>query len=412
MMAILKQSKNIGIAISFFLFLFLVNPFNLNMYFGYAFVGLIFLKKQFLLKHLDSLFFLLLITSVIYALFYAFDPKGGVQYIIVHAIFPPTFYLLGKYIYVRLNGNKTYLFYFLAIIGILYSITPVLSVLINLRQGGFGQIDRSLPLFWNGQLVTATIMGSYYTLNMCIPSILLVRQEKRNWLFNMGAIFIFILSLACALRIGSRTQLFVFLIVLFLSLVYIIPKQSRKRNLATFFVFFIGLAFILRNISFDLDQDWLATFAGRMEKGGGDDIASGGGRSSRWIQSIEYIVLKPLGWDVHEFGHSHNMWLDVLRVSGVIPFFLLLGFSIKSFFILKSAVFRNKVNLAFNNQLIVYFISLNLVFMVEPIFEGVIEMFMLFCLLVGITVMYRNEQIENSKNLALASQVKKPVPIV
>lgn len=365
------------------------------MYFGYAIVGLILIKKQFLLKYLDSIFFLLLISSIIYALFYALNPQGGAQFIVVYAFFPATFYLLGKYIYIKLNGNRVHLFYFLFLLGALYAITPLISVLLNIKEGGFGQLDRSLPLFWNGQLVTATIMGSYYTLIMCAPSLLIVQQKKYSWLFTITAIFLFLLCLACALRIGSRTQIFIFLIVLFCSLIYIIPRQSRRRNFITFLVFTVGVFLVVKNLSLDLNQDWLATFAGRMEKGGGDDIASGGGRSDRWMKSIEYIFIKPLGWDTEEFGHSHNLWLDVLRVSGVIPFFLLLGFSIKSFLTLKSAISKNKMNFAFNNQLIVYFIAFNLVFMVEPIFEGVIEMFALFCLFMGIVVLYNSELQKN-----------------
>lgn len=404
MMVLFKHIKEIGVILTFFLFLFLVNPFNLNIYFGYAIVALIIIKKHFLLKNIDFSFFLLLISSVIYAMFYALNPKSGIQFIIVYAFFPPSFYLLGKYIYIKLKGNKEKLFYFLFILATLYSITPLISVLLNIREGGFGQLDRSLPLIWNGQLVTATIMGSFYTLNMCIPALLIVKKDKINWLFTITAIGLFLLTLASTLRIGSRTQIAVFLIVLFCTLLYIIPKQSKRRNIVTFFIFILGTAFILSKVSFDLDQDWLSTFAGRMENGGSDDIASGGGRSSRWVKSIENIFKKPLGWETEEFGHSHNLWLDVLRVSGVIPFFLLLGFSIKSFFVLKSAVFKNKENLAFNNQLLVYFIAFNLVFMVEPIFEGVIEMFALFCFFMGIVTMYRSEQRQNPQPQPISSR--------
>ncbi|MFK7813560.1 MAG: O-antigen ligase family protein [Maribacter sp.] len=386
MRTLLNYINKIGILASLFLFLFLLNPFDLNMLIAYPIVAVTLSKKGFFLRNIDSPFLLLLIFSVIYALFYAFDPIAGGQFIIAYSIFPVGFYLLGKYIYEKLNGNKEKLFYLLFFIGLLYSSTPLISVFLNIIEGGFGQIDRSLPLIWNGSLVSATIMGSYYTLNMCIPAILIVRQKKTNWAFKIAAILVFLLSLACALRIGSRTQILIFIITLFCSLIYIIPRQSLKRNFMTFLIFFLGLYVIISNISFDLDQDWLSTFASRMEKGGSDDIASGGGRSERWVKSIENIFEKPLGWEAKEFGHSHNMWLDVLRVSGIIPFFLLVGFSIKSFFILKSKVLKNKTNLFLNNLLIVYFLALNLVFMVEPIFEGVLELFLLFCLLMGVVV--------------------------
>ncbi len=396
-MIAIKYAKKIGFPIAVFLFFFLLNPYNLNMYFGYILVGLILFKKGFILKNLDSTFLLLLVTSGIYALFYALNPHAGSQYILIYALFPASFYLLGKYVYLKIDGNKTHLFYFLFLLAALYAMTPLVSVFLNIREGGFGQLDRSLPLFWNGQLVSATIMGSYYTLNMCIPALLIVQQKKTNWSLKIIASVIFLLSLACSLRIGSRTQILIFIITLFCSIIYIIPRQSAKRNFITFLLFFLGLYVLISNVSFDFDQDWLSAFASRMEKGGSDDIASGGGRSERWVKSIGNIFEQPLGWKAEDFGHSHNMWLDVLRVSGVIPFFLLIGFSIKSFLILKSKVSKNKTNLAFNNLLIVYFIAFNLVFMVEPIFEGVFEMFAIFCLYMGIVAKIDTKQTQNTR---------------
>ena len=58
--------------------------------------------------------------------------------------------------------------------------------------------------------------------------------------------------------------------------------------------------YIYKNVSFDLNADWLSTFAGRME-GGSGEVASGGGRTERWVKSIEYIFEKPLGWSLDEF---------------------------------------------------------------------------------------------------------------
>ncbi|VAW11533.1 hypothetical protein MNBD_BACTEROID03-1074 [hydrothermal vent metagenome] len=391
-MAWYKHIKKIGFIISLLLFLYLINPYNLNMYFGYILVALTLTKKQVLLKNLDANFTLLLVFSIIYALFYALDPIGGNQYVFVYALFPSAFYLLGKYIYEQLGGKIMVLFYFLFILGTLFSLTSLISVLLNILEGGFGQLDRSLPLFWNGQVVPATLMGSYFILNMCIPALLVVRQEKSNLLFKIIAIVIYLLSLACVLRLGSRTQIVISLIALFGSLLYIIPRQSMKRNMITFIVFFVGISFLISNVSFDLNQDWLSTFAGRMEKGGASDIASGGGRVERWGKSFEKMFTHPFGWDADEFGHSHNLWLDVLRVSGIIPFIFLVAFSIRSFFNVKAAVRNNRERQTFNNLLIAYFVAFFLVFMVEPIFEGIFELFAIFCLFMGIVNKYRTTQ--------------------
>ncbi len=384
--------KKIGFLISILLFFYLLNPYNLNIYFGYLLAILILTKKKVVLENLDFNFVLLLIFSLVYAIFYALDPTGGSQYILVYALLPASFYLLGQYVYIKLKGDRKALWHFLLGLGVLYSCTPLISVFSNILTGGFGQLDRSLPLFWNGQLVPATIMGSYFSLNMCIPAILVIKQKKSTLLIKIIAIAIFLITLACVLRIGSRTQILVFFITLFCSLVYIVPRQSLRRNVFIFCLFFIGVSVLISNVSFDLDQDWLSTFAGRLEKGGSGDLASGGGRVDRWIKSLENIFKKPLGWDAEEFGHSHNLWLDVLRVSGVIPFFLLLLFSAKSYIEIKRAVKNNSKNHSLNLIMIVYYVAFFLVFMVEPIFEGAFEMFVIFCLLLGVVSKYRTSQ--------------------
>ncbi|MEP3209503.1 MAG: hypothetical protein ABJN95_09960 [Maribacter sp.] len=384
--------KNIGLLISLLLFLYLLNPYSINFLFGYLLVVIVISKKTFLLKNVDKNFLLLLVFSFTYAMFYAFKPSGGFQYVFVYALFPSSFYLLGKYIFIKLEQDSSSIYYFLFLLGAVYSLTPLISVLLNIAEGGFGQIDRSLPLFWDGRILTATIMGSFFAFNMCIPALLIVKKSGRNIFFTAGAVLVFLLSLACVLRIGSRTQLAVFLITLLCSLVYIMPRQSIRRNLVIFALFFGTLSYIISNVSFDLDQDWLSTFASRMENNGEGDIASGGGRTQRWVKSFENLFAKPLGWDEKEFGHSHNMWLDVLRVAGVIPFFLLLLFTLNSFIQIKSALSQVKTNYAFNSQLLIYGLAFFLVFMVEPVFEGLFTLFAIFCLFMGIVNKYRTMQ--------------------
>ena len=136
-----------------------------------------------------------------------------------------------------------------------------------------------------------------------------------------------------------------------------------------------------------MNADWLTTFAGRMS-GGVGEVASGGGRTERWAKSFEYLFIHPLGWNLKEFGYSHNMWLDVLRVSGIIPFVLLIIYSIKSFFQVKRAIAISKENVLLNGQILFYAIAFFLLFMVEPIFEGLFSLFVVFCLYKGILNKY------------------------
>jgi hypothetical protein len=377
--------------------IYLINPFNLGFLLGYTIFALLIIKGEFLKNNIDFDVILLTTFSFIYAAFYALNLEFGLQFILIYAVFPPTFYLLGKYLCTKVESEET-LFISLFFVGFLLSFSGLISILLSINEGGFGQIERSLPLFWENRIVSATVMGSFFPLNMSIPALLVVRQIKLSLILRIFMITVFILSLLCILRIGTRTQIVISLFTLLFALIYSIPRQSLKKNIIIFSIFSIGIVFIIQNVTFDLNSDFLSAFADRMENNGGSDIASGGGRSSRWVKSFENLFTKPLGWSVKEFGHSHNMWLDVLRASGVIPFLLLVIFTIRSVIKIKRVSNLNKEMLSFFNQIRVYALALFLLFMVEPIFEGMFSTFVLFCFLMGVITTFEKRYLITRSN--------------
>jgi len=386
--------QSIGLLITFLLLLYVVVPFNISFILGYALIALFLFKKEFLLRNMDSDFVLLSIFSITYAAFYSFDPVGGGQFILIYALFPPAFYLMGKYL-TRKNTSSNLIFYIILVIGFAFSFSALVSVFINFLQGGFSQMSRHIPMFWTDELTYATKMGIFFTFNMCIPALLIADQGKSKLILRIIASTIFVLSLICVIRIGSRTQLGVIIITCLTAMLYVVPKQSFKKNFALFVVLGVFTTIIYKNVSFDLNADWLTTFAGRLEKGT-DDIASGGGRSQRWVKSIENIFKKPLGWGLEEFGYAHNLWFDILRVSGIIPFILLIIFTIRSILSIRKTIKLNQHDLKFNVLILVYGISFFLLFMVEPIFDGVFSMFVIFCLFIGMLNKYYTLQLVKS----------------
>lgn len=385
----LKQIKKLGIPLVALFFIYLLNPMGLNILVGYALLPLVLLKRNFLVKNSDTGLLLLLLFSLTYAAFFSFDPIAGKQYIIVYALFPGLFYLLGKYFAEKLKDNHIHLLLFLLISSLIFSFSAVLSVFTDILENGYNIVDRNLPNYWTGNIIPATIMGSYFTLIMALPALLVPHIKKINIIHRVGLLFYYVVGMACILRIGSRTQISISLITLLFSLIYVIPRQSLRRNLFMFLLFFLGTFYLLNTVSFDLNQDWLSAFANRMEDG--KDVASGGGRTGRWVKSMEYLFEKPLGWSEHEFGHSHNLWFDVLRVGGFLSFFFLLFFTTNAYSTVFRAIKKNKKLYAFNNQMIVYTMAFSLVFMVEPILEGMFDFFAFFCFFIGAVKKYNTD---------------------
>ena len=87
----------------------------------------------------------------------------------------------------------------------------------------------------------------------------------------------------------------------------------------------------------------------------------------RWQLAIVNLFKYPLGW-TDDIGYVHNMWLDIAKISGVIPFFLLLLLTIIS---LRDLLILLKIR---RNCVVIMLISFYLaVFMscfVEPIYGG------------------------------------------
>lgn len=377
--------KLVGVLLVGLFALYLINPLDKGFLVGYLLIVPIYINKKLLKQNLDKDFVLLLLLAVIYGLFYALDPVDGIQLIFIYSLFPPTFYLLGK-LMVKPNNPDNYIFYLLFLSFALYSMPAVISVYLNFAEGGFAQVQRSIPYIWTGEPLSATGMGAFLTLNMCIPAILIAgRKSVRLWL-GLFMIVLFILSLICAIRLGSRTQLSVFLITSIVATIYVLRRQTTKENVVLLFFLAVIVVFVLNKVSFDLSADWLSAFADRMDSRG-SDVASGGGRVERWEKSLRNLFTKPLGWDLREFGYAHNLWLDVLRAAGIIPFTILLIYTVRSFIQIRK-ISRNTNNLFIKSLIFIYGLAFLLIFMVEPIFEGIFSLFVLFCFYKGVINKY------------------------
>jgi len=120
------------------------------------------------------------------------------------------------------------------------------------------------------------------------------------------------------------------------------------------------------------------------------NVASAGGRSQRWGKALENIFTKPMGWSRNEFGFAHNLWLDTAMIGGIMPMIFLFFFSMKSFFDIKKAINLRPKELTFNALILVYSLSLFLVFFVEPILVGYFNLFSMFCIFMGVIAGYNS----------------------
>jgi len=376
-----KYISSVGLPVIGALFFYLLDPYNFGYVFGYMLIILALLKKQFLLSYLDRDFFFLFLFSILYTLFYLFNLTNGVQYIFIYAFFPGIFYLMGKYLNSKAK-SPYYLFYIFFFVGFVFSISAIISIILNLNQGGFAQLDRTIPLFWNNKPIKATLMAGYLVFNVGIPALILINRRKIPFVFSVFALAVFTASLFSIFRLGSRTLLLIIALDLIIAFIFVIPRQRFKDNFRL--IVFTALLVILgyNFIPFDLNADYLSVLGSRLQQS--SNAASAGGRSELWSSSLANIFRYPFGWSDRNFRFAHNMWLDTARVGGIIPFTLLIIFTIRSLRKIFKIVFHASKNILLNTIIAIYTLSSFLVFFVEPVMEGLFHLFVVFCLFQGI----------------------------
>ena len=380
------------------LFLNLLNPFGYDYLFGYLIIAyFVLLHKKDILNHLDKDVIFLLMFSVFYSAFNFFGVNKGVQYLVIQAIFPFFFYLFGKKMMVaELRPKETWLL--LITLGFVFSLTGLFSVGMEILRNGFviDIEDRSIPDIWTGNLILATGMSSYFIYNLVVPGLIATNRNKITIPNIIVLAGLFVLSLLCIFRLGSRTGI----VIAAASLLIAITITLVKENLIGKVKFIAGSALVLiilfYAVPFDLDAEYLSVLGDRLQRDETASSSSAGGRTQLWAEALNNMFKYPFGWELTK--HSHNLWLDTARAVGLIPLTFLLAFT---YFNIKRTVqmFKYQKSNFFLNMAFLLFVASNLLlFFVEPVYEGSFFFFNFYCLLSGILKRYVELGYQAQKN--------------
>lgn len=389
MVSLLKYLRQIGFLSIILMAIYLINPFNKGFLAGYLLLAVVYIDIRSIKRDVDTTYFLLSVFSIVYAAFYSFDLEQGVQWFFIYALFPQTFYLLGKKMVLTSSTSKNH-FYLLFVFGTLYSLTGLISVGLNLMEGGFVQIGRTISNFWTKQETLATAMGAFFIFNMSIPGLLIASKKKLPLLFYVAALGVFVGSMLCVFRLGSRTQLVLVLLGILSGVAYRIKSQSTLSNFKFILVMVAIVAVGINHLSVDFNAEYLSSLGQRLQES--DNTASAGGRTIRWKKSLENLYKKPMGWSVDEFGYSHNMWFDAARNGTIISFILLIVVTIKSISNIRRALRANKKATLFNSLIFIYNVSIFSQLFVEPALESLFILFVFYCFIQGLLNEYSSKE--------------------
>ena len=311
------------------LFLTFTNPFFYGNRIDLLFFGVMFFNVKYFIPLIDKNIIYVFLFTITYEIISSLKIENidkSFITIIPNLFGPPLLYLIGKYISINYRNIDVGIF-FLFFISLSFSLFPIFSILLQIEDNGFLQGSRSMYLIWDKNYeISATVLGGYLTLNMGAIGLLDKNNTKIERTISIGIIISFILSLICALRLGSRTQLVLAIISIVGSFFFNVRKNSFIKNLLTISSFSIITFYIINNLNQNVD---IVNFYSDRLNNDEVGIGTAGGRTEKWSGGLKSIITDPFGWELSRFGYAHNLWLDVARVAGVVPLIILIFFQFR-----------------------------------------------------------------------------------
>lgn len=336
-------------------------------------------------KYIDKQAVWLIAFSILYSLMYVMLDLSP-SHIPLYLAAPLIFYCYGKYVVDNLHSRKAIL-EFVAIVVFFFSLVTYYTCIIDI--GSVGLINLSRTMGRSGvedAVMAATLYGLNVSLGLaCLFGFLSIEKKERTLLHYLLPIS-FALSLLTTVHLVNRTGL---VLVCFSVIIFLF--YSKKSSKATWIILiFVAALFAYLSTKSDFASILDAyTSRGEVE---GHGLSDAGSRTEKWMDALSRLFSSPFGWykDIN-YTFTHNMWLDVARLTGITPFIAIVGATIVGY---KDTLHLYRIK---NDYLVLTLISIQVVFFlecfVEPVMEGFDLFFYLMCMFFGIQRQYHKNLI-------------------
>ena len=364
--------------------LFLATCFTHNMDWGsIVYVGLllIILIKVFF-RPLKRLFDKTLIALLLFGVFYIlFSPSFDLVDALRVLLGPSLFYIYGRDTVIR-SQNTSHIIRKVILLMIVAISFPVWwAVIKNVLSGNLISISseegaRWLTTWGQSHMAAATTYGLIASFGLCGFGCFLMSKGKNSSLDPWAFLLCSVCSLLTTTYLINRSGIVIVGIVTFVAFMYGVRGITWKTFLPLLLFMVIIVVFISK---------WGGTALIAEAYSERESVVLGGDRTWRWLDALKRLFTNPFGWsDEFQVGYIyvHNMWLDVARVAGIVPFFTLLFATFSS---LKSniALFRVKGN-ELSLLLLSLYSAVFSAYMIEPVIDANIFYLMIFTWIWGI----------------------------
>lgn len=257
----------------------------------------------------------------------------------------------------------------------------VLNYLTNIGNNRYALTD-----FWTGSYRAATGSGFLNTFLIILILHTLI-FEKRLWV-KLIMLILTAVSILYMFMLGTRTQFIILFAVLLVGVSLYKYETDGVRGLAkssaiaiACIVLFTAAYYI--NIFGFGDFVKSSNIAARYY----DDVGLSHSNSDRFeafYSGMRDLFLYPLGGLKNE-PFRHNLWLDIGRVSGIFPFVLMLAYSIITVYHMFKIFADKDFPQHIRYMLFCVYLGIMINLSVEPVLEGMLDFFLLFCVIGSMT---------------------------
>lgn len=290
---------------------------------------------------------------------------------VAYLLCPVAFYRLGQYFASAKITEEAYVSFWTMLL-VCYTLPLAYETIISINRIGLVNPFRTMGSEGEGAWA-ATLYGLHASLGLGGVTILFSTLPKigKQKLLLLGCS---IVSLLTVIHLVNRTGLVVLVACITVVLLYMLKSNRKRLILPVIFVVII----VLMVLYLGIDEDIVDAYA-RREQVETSNVFSAGGRMERWLSAFTDIFVYPLGF-IHK-PYVHNLWFDIARVAGLLPFVFFLLATVSNY--------RRLIIICKNGEmgLTPFFLGLNVAMFlscfVEPVIEGSILYFCFFLFLWG-----------------------------
>lgn len=330
-------------------------------------------------KRLDVTSVCLLLLFVYYAYVYRSCGLCDSKFLLAHtAIGPFTFYVYGRNVMSRLQKESEVLAFWLVTIFFMCLFMWINVWLDVIIYGRLVILYRYMSLELGGWENTVTLYG--LTVSLGLTGLAIFAAWKRPWVNPMAWVYLLVslLSFFTIFHFVNRTGI----VLLVASFMIVVGYRSigNWKFVAYVLAGLLLLTLILIATGV-INENLLIAYEYRSSNIEDNDAEGLGGRTVRWVDAVEKMWDFPTGWATVSTTfneYTHNLWLDVLRMAGLVPFFSIILLTLPNI-VMAFKVFFYKRNNVLVAAMTVFHAVFFLSCMVEPVTEGLpIYMFMYF----------------------------------